>query len=35
MADQVVKRVHVDGTLHLQAKADRLKAEIDLEQERS
>ena len=33
MADQVVKRAHVDRTLHLKAKADRLKAEIDMEQE--
>ena len=31
MTDKVVKHTHVDRTVFLKAKADRLKAEIDLE----
>lgn len=34
MAEQVVKKAHVERSLYLKAKADRLKAEIDMEQER-
>ena len=34
MADQVVKRAPVERSLYIKAKAERLKAEIDMEQER-
>lgn len=34
MADQVVKKAHAEKSFYLKAKAERLKAEIDMERER-